>query len=227
MGAALRRIRHGRVGSAPRLSVGSWERLHRPTPWHHSPRCRGRPADHEATSHDGWPGNGHCEMRSMTFAIKVEVSDLRAETFAFKAQKTMYGVWRQAHQHRRYDLRLRERERRRARSRRPRRRDLGRPDPKETWDRATNTAREHHHQTRGACEAAPGPERAQTRFPPGTTADPRPSSTSNSIVRLRTRSSASRMTQRHSSADSSEGGRPEATRTAHAQGRLVGLAARS
>jgi hypothetical protein len=30
-------------------------------------------------------------MRSMVFAIKVEVSDPRAETFAFSAQKTMYG----------------------------------------------------------------------------------------------------------------------------------------
>src|SRR5215813_8997678 len=73
-------------------------------------------------------------------------------------------VWRQAHQLRRYDLRLRERERRWARSHRPRPRDLGHPDPKETWDRATSTAREHYHQTRGACEAAPGAERAQTVF---------------------------------------------------------------
>src|SRR3954447_23353986 len=30
-------------------------------------------------------------MRRMTFAIKVEVSDPWAETFAFSAQKTMYG----------------------------------------------------------------------------------------------------------------------------------------
>jgi hypothetical protein len=30
-------------------------------------------------------------MRSMTFAIKAEVSDPMAETFAFNAQKTMYG----------------------------------------------------------------------------------------------------------------------------------------
>jgi len=30
-------------------------------------------------------------MRSVTFAIKAEVSDLSAETFAFRAQKTMYG----------------------------------------------------------------------------------------------------------------------------------------
>src|SRR5262249_47179403 len=33
----------------------------------------------------------YCEMRSMTFAIKIEVSDPRAEMFAFRAQKTMYG----------------------------------------------------------------------------------------------------------------------------------------
>jgi hypothetical protein len=32
-----------------------------------------------------------CEMRNMMFAIKAEVSDPRAETFAFTAQKTMYG----------------------------------------------------------------------------------------------------------------------------------------
>src|SRR6188768_3045578 len=30
-------------------------------------------------------------MRSRMFAIKAEVSDLRAETFGFSAQKTMYG----------------------------------------------------------------------------------------------------------------------------------------
>jgi hypothetical protein len=30
-------------------------------------------------------------MKSMMFAIKAEVSDPRAETFAFSAQKTMYG----------------------------------------------------------------------------------------------------------------------------------------
>src|SRR4029450_8290958 len=30
-------------------------------------------------------------MRSMMFAIKAEVSDLQAKTFAFSAQKTMYG----------------------------------------------------------------------------------------------------------------------------------------
>src|SRR5438874_13559963 len=30
-------------------------------------------------------------MRSMMFAIKVDVSDPRAETFTFSAQKTMYG----------------------------------------------------------------------------------------------------------------------------------------
>src|SRR5947207_14408735 len=30
-------------------------------------------------------------MRSMTFAIKAEVSDPKVETFPFSAQKTMYG----------------------------------------------------------------------------------------------------------------------------------------
>ena len=30
-------------------------------------------------------------MTGITFAIKAEVSDVRAETFAFSAQKTMYG----------------------------------------------------------------------------------------------------------------------------------------
>src|SRR6266853_331484 len=30
-------------------------------------------------------------MRSMMFAVKAEVSDPRAETFGFRAQKTMYG----------------------------------------------------------------------------------------------------------------------------------------
>lgn len=30
-------------------------------------------------------------LRSMTFAIKAEVKDLRAKTFTFNAQKTMYG----------------------------------------------------------------------------------------------------------------------------------------
>jgi len=30
-------------------------------------------------------------MKNMMFAIKAEVSDLRAETFVFSAQKTMYG----------------------------------------------------------------------------------------------------------------------------------------
>ena len=36
-------------------------------------------------------GNSWCAMRSMMFAIKAEVSEPWAETFAFSAQKTMYG----------------------------------------------------------------------------------------------------------------------------------------
>ena len=94
------------------------------------------------------------------FAIKAEVSDPRAETFAFSAQKTMYGGKHIA----KGDtiFRLRERERRRARSHRERRRHLGQSDRKETRDRPANAAREHHHQTHRAREAAPGAERAQT-----------------------------------------------------------------
>lgn len=32
-----------------------------------------------------------CENKKMVFAIKTEISDLRAAAFAFRAQKTMYG----------------------------------------------------------------------------------------------------------------------------------------
>jgi len=39
----------------------------------------------------GGHGKNLCEMRNMMFAIKAEVGDPRAETFAFTAQKTMYG----------------------------------------------------------------------------------------------------------------------------------------
>src|SRR6266478_6377102 len=71
----------------------------------------------------------------MMFAIKAEVSDPRAETFAFSAQKTMYGG-----------------------------KHIGQSDRKKTRDRAANAAREHHHQTDRARKAAPWAERAQTFF---------------------------------------------------------------
>ncbi len=63
----------------------------------------------------------------MTFAIKAEVSDPWKETFAFSAQKTMYGGTHIAKH-----LRLRERERRRARSHREWRRHLGQSDRKKS-----------------------------------------------------------------------------------------------
>jgi len=78
----------------------------------------------------------------MMFAIKAEVSDPCAETFAFNAQKTMYGgkhiakgdtIFVFASEH-------------------------------ETGHRAANTPREHHHQAHRAREAAPRPDRAQIVF---------------------------------------------------------------
>ncbi len=56
-----------------------------------------RPAFRAATDAERWafphgrPWNRWSKTRSMMFAIKVEVSDPRAKTFAFTAQKTMYG----------------------------------------------------------------------------------------------------------------------------------------
>src|SRR6266404_393507 len=74
-------------------------------------------------------------MRSMMFAIKAEVSDPWAETLAFSAQKTMYGG-----------------------------KLIVKGDRKKTRDRPANAAREHHHQTHGVRQAAPGAERAQNFF---------------------------------------------------------------
>ncbi len=97
----------------------------------------------------------------MMFAIKAEVSDPWAETFAFSAQKTMYG---------------------------------GKHIAK--GDTIFVFASEN--------EGGPGAwvGARSNFFPTGTTAGPRPSSISNSIVRQQTRSSASRMKRRRSSADS-------------------------
>jgi hypothetical protein len=101
------------------------------------------------------------ETRSMTFAIKAEISDLRAESFAFSAQKTMYGGKRIAKGDTIFGVR--ERERRRAGSHRERRHH-GQSDRKKTRSRPANSAGEHHHPTDRTREAAPGAERAQTFF---------------------------------------------------------------
>jgi len=79
------------------------------------------------------------------FAIKAAVSVRGAETFAFSAQKTMYGGKHIAQ--RRYDLRLRERERRRASLIASGVRHLGQNDWQKNADRPANAARKHHPQT--------------------------------------------------------------------------------
>ena len=98
----------------------------------------------------------------MMFAIKAEVSDPRAKTFAFSAQKTMYGGKHIAKGDTIFVF-ASENE--------------GGPGliasgvvtsakaiAKKPRDRPANAAREHHHQTHRAGEAAPGAERAQTFF---------------------------------------------------------------
>src|SRR5213078_1016355 len=99
---------------------------------------------------------------SMMFAIKAEVSDPCAETFAFNAQKTMYGGKHIAKGDTIFVF-ASENE--------------GGPGliasgvvtsakaiAKKTGHRAANTPREHHHQAHRAREAAPRPDRAQIVF---------------------------------------------------------------
>ena len=98
----------------------------------------------------------------MMFAIKAAVSDVRAETYAFNARNTMYGGKHIA----RDDIIFvfaSENEGG------PRLIDSGvvtsaEAIAKKRGDRPANAARQHHHQTRRAREAAPGTERAQTFF---------------------------------------------------------------
>src|SRR5437879_11692476 len=97
----------------------------------------------------------------MMFAIKAEVSDPWAETFAFSAQKTMYGG---KHIARGDTIFVFASE------------NEGGPGLiasgvvtsakaiKKNAGSPANAAREHHHQTHRARKAAPGAERAQTFF---------------------------------------------------------------
>ena len=95
----------------------------------------------------------------MKFAIKVEVSDPGAKTFAFTAQKTMYGGKHIAEGDTIFIF-ASENE--------------GGPgliasgvvtsaesDSKKTRDRPANAARQHHRQTQRARQTPPGAERAQ------------------------------------------------------------------
>jgi len=117
------------------------------------------------------------------FAIKAEVSDPRSETFAFSAQKTMYGGKHIAKGDTIFVF-ASENE--------------GGPgligSGVVTSAKAITKKRGIARQTWGGASS--------NFFPTGTTVDPRPSSTSNSIVRQRIRSSASRMKRPRSSAGS-------------------------
>ena len=138
-------------------------------------------------------------MRGMMFAIKAEVSDLRAETFAFSAQKTMYGGKQIAEGDTIYVF-ASENE--------------GGPgliaSGVVTSAKANAKKRGIARQTPRVSIPSDAPRSLSAAWggassdfsPTGTTVDPRPSSTSNSIVRQRTRSLASRMKRRRSSADS-------------------------
>ena len=136
----------------------------------------------------------------MTFAIKAKVTDLLAETFAFSAQKTMYGGKHVA----KGDVIFvfASENEGGPRSDRERHRHFRQIDRKETRDPPANAAREHHYQTYRAREAALSGEANSSAFAIGTTVDPKLSLILNSIVRQRTRSPVSRMKQRHSSTDS-------------------------
>ena len=135
----------------------------------------------------------------MMFAIKAEVSDLRAETYAFNAHKTMYGGKHIA----KGDIIFvfaSENE--------------GGPgliaSGVVTSAKAIAKKRGIARQTprvsitiRRTALAKRRLGRSELKlFPTGTTADRRPSSISNSIVRQLTRSLASRIKRRRSSADS-------------------------
>lgn len=135
----------------------------------------------------------------MMFAIKAEVSDPWAKTFAFSAQKTMYGG-----------------------------KHIGKGDAIFVFASENEggpgliasgvvTSAKAIAKKRGIARQTPRVSitirrtalakrrlgrRELKLFPTGTTVDPRPSSISNSTVRQRTRLSASRMKRRRSSADS-------------------------
>src|SRR6266480_2552803 len=138
-------------------------------------------------------------MRSMMFAIKAEVSDPWAETFAFSAQKTMYGgkhiangdtIFVFASENEGGPGLIASGMVTSAKAIAKKRGIARQTSRVSITIRRTTLAK----QRLGRSELKP--------FPTGTMVDPRPSSISNSIVRQRTRLSVFRMKQRRSSADS-------------------------
>ena len=131
------------------------------------------------------------------FAIKAEVSDPRSETFAFSAQKTMYGgkhiakgdtIFVFASENEGGPGLIASGVVTSAKAI-AKKRGIARQTP-----RVSITSGELRWRS-GAWGGA-----SSNFFPTGTTVDSRPSSISNSIVRQRTRLSASRMKPRRSSA---------------------------
>ena len=96
----------------------------------------------------------------MAFAIKAEVCDPRAKTFAFTAQKTMYGGKHIAEGDTVFVFASENEGGQGLIARGVV--TSGQSDREEARYRPANTAREHHHQTHCAREAAAGAERAQT-----------------------------------------------------------------
>src|SRR5438876_5166077 len=138
-------------------------------------------------------------MRSTMFAIKAEVSDPWAETFAFRGRKTMYGGKHIAKGDTIFIF-ASENEggpgliasgvvtSTKAIAKKP---GIARQTPRVSITiRRTALAKRRLG-------------RSELKLFSGTTVDPRPSSISNSIVRQRTRLSASRLKRRRSSAGSS------------------------
>src|SRR5213592_2861158 len=138
-------------------------------------------------------------MSSMIFAIKAEISNPWAETFAFSAQKTMYGGKHVAKGDTIFVF-ASENESRlgliasgvvTSAKAIAKKRGIARQTPRVSITiRRTALAKRRL----GRSELKP--------FSTGTTVDPKPSSILNSIVRQRTRLTAFRMKRRRSSADS-------------------------
>src|SRR4029434_6460662 len=151
----------------------------------------------------------------MMFAIKAEISNPQAETFAFNAQKTMYGgkhivkgdtIFVFASENEGGPGLIASGVVTLAKAI-PKKCGIARQTPRvsinvERIALAKRRLRLSALNTHAHCARDAHSDRQSSNSDPtDTTVDPKPSSISNSIVRQRTRSSASRMKRRHSSAD--------------------------
>ena len=142
-----------------------------------------------------------CKISDVMFAIKAEVNDPPEETILFSAQKTMYDGKRIAAGDAIFVFASENEGGKGLIARGVV--TAARAIAKKTRDRPANTAREYHGSDVRRSRSGAWDEANSNRFPTGTTAAPRPSSISNSIVRQRTRSSVFQRKRRHFSANSS------------------------